>query len=83
MSLTIKDRLVLGIGLTVVERPRHLQQAAGTNEHHVVHALYRMEKDGLTEFKTRRNLHSPGKNLTAIKLTPKGVERYKELTDGQ
>lgn len=82
MSLTIKDRLVLGIGLTVVERPRELQHAAGTNEHHVVHALYSMEKAGLTEFKVRKNKHSPGRNLTAIRLTDKGIARYKELRRG-
>ena len=80
MSRTIKDRLIVAIGLTTIERPRELQLAAGTNEHHVVHALYRLEKDGLTAFKTRRNIHSPGKNLTKIHLTDKGIERFRELT---
>ena len=79
MSRTIKDRLILAIGLTTVERPRELQKAAETNEHHVVHALYSMGKDGLTSFKVKRNAHSPGRNLTKIKLTDKGIERYREL----
>jgi DNA-binding PadR family transcriptional regulator len=76
---TVKDRVILGIALTVVERPRQLQQAAQTDEHSIVHTLYRLEKDGLTEFKVKRNSHSAGKNLTHIRLTPKGLKRYKEL----
>lgn len=82
-SLTIKDRLVLGIGLTVIERPRELQRAGGTDEHNVVHALYSMEKMGLTEFKVKRNSHSAGKNLTNIKLTAKGLQRYRELSNAR
>jgi hypothetical protein len=80
---TIKDRLIIAIGLTTVERPRQLQLAADTNEHHVVHALYRLEKDGLTSFKVKRNAHAPGRNLTKIQLTPKGIEKYRELTGGR
>ena len=77
---TVKERVIMGIGLTVVERPRQLQQAAETDEHSIVHTLYRLEKDGLTTFKTRRNLHSAGRNLTNIRLTPNGIKRYRELT---
>lgn len=76
---TIKDRLILGIAERTIERPRELQQAAQTNEHHVVHALYRLQKDGLADFKTGRNIHSPGKNLTKIRLTPKGIEKLRSL----
>lgn len=79
---TIKERLILGIADRTVERPRELQQAAGTNEHHVVHALYRLQKDGLAEFKTGYGIHSPGKNLTKIRLTERGVKKYKELRRG-
>lgn len=82
MSLTIKERLILAIGFDTIERPRQLQKPAGTNEHHVVHVLYRLEKDGLTEFKVKKNIHSSGKNLTRIRLTPQGIERYKELRHG-
>jgi hypothetical protein len=77
---TVKDRVIIGIGLSVVERPRQLQVQAQTDEHSVVHTLYRLEKDGLASFKCKRNAHSPGKNLTKIMLTPEGVKRYKELT---
>lgn len=79
---TIKDRLILGIADKVIERPRELQHAAQTNEHHVVHALYSLQKDGLTTFQAKRNLHSPGKNLTKIRLTERGVQKYKELRRG-
>ncbi len=82
MSLTVKDRVILGIGLTVIERPRQLQAVAQTDEHSIVHTLYRLEKDGLTEFKIKRNAHSAGKNVTAIRLTSKGVARWKELKYG-
>lgn len=77
---TVKDRIILGIAHSTVERPRELQQAAETDEHNVVHALYRLEKEGLTEFKVRKSKHSPGRNLTSIKLTARGRTRYHELT---
>lgn len=79
MTLTIKDRLILAIGLDVIERPRELQVPTQTDEHSIVHALYRLEKDGLSEFKVKRNVHSPGRNLTNIHLTNKGIERLREL----
>lgn len=79
---SVKDRIIVGIGLDVVERPRALQQAAGTDEHHVVHELYSLQRQGLTTFTRRRNMHRPGLNLTKIRLTPRGVERYRELTNG-
>lgn len=79
---SVKDRIIVGIGLDVVERPRQLQQAAGTDEHHVVHELYRLQKQGLTAFDRRRNLHRPGLNLTKIRLTERGIARYRELTNG-
>ena len=75
----IKDRLVLAIGIDVIERPRQLQLRTDTDEHAIVHCLYRMQKDGIAEFKTKRNAHAPGKNLTKIRLTQKGLERYEEL----
>jgi DNA-binding MarR family transcriptional regulator len=81
--MTIKDRLILGIGMTTVERPRQLQRAANADEHNVVHALYRLEKDGLTEFKVKKSAHSPGRNLTRIRLTDKGIQRYKQLQEGK
>ena len=76
----LKDRLILGIGLQVVERPRELQRAAGQDEHHVVHTLYSMQRQGLVEYKRKHNLNSPGVNLTSIKLTKRGLARYEELT---
>lgn len=76
---TIKTRLIRAIGLDTVERPRQLQQAAKTNEHHVVHALYTLEKQGLVEYRVRRNVHSSGRNLTDIHLTPKGVEVWRTM----
>lgn len=79
---TIKDRLILGIADRVIERPRELQQAAQTNEHHVVHALYSLQKEGLTTFQAKHNIHSPGKNLTKIRLTERGIRKYKELKHG-
>lgn len=77
---TIKDKLVLSIGLDVIERPRALQQSAQTDEHNIVHGLYSLQRDGLTEFKRRRGKDSPGTNLSKIRLTPRGVKRYEELT---
>jgi DNA-binding PadR family transcriptional regulator len=82
MTRTIKDRLILAIGVTTVERPRELQKPTHTDEHSIVHALYRLEKDGLTEFKVKRNAHAPGRNLTRIRLTSKGIEKYEELRRG-
>ena len=78
----IKDRVVLAIGLTEVERPRQLQLRVDADEHDIVHSLYRLEKEGLTEFKVKRNAHSPGRNLTKIRLTKQGKERYEELRRG-
>lgn len=79
MMTTIKDRIVLGVAEKTIERPRELQQIAGTNEHHVVHALYAMRNDGLIEFKKKKNVHSPGVNLTKIKLTKKGMDRLEKI----
>lgn len=79
MTGTVKDRVILGIGLDVVDRPRQLQIPAGTDEHNIVHTLYRLEIDGLCQFKVKSNSHSSGKNLTKIRLTPKGIERYRNL----
>lgn len=76
---SIKHRLILGIGLQVIERPRQLQLDAHADEHNVVHVLYNLQKQGLVEFKTRRSIHSPGINLTHIRLTPKGREVYTRL----
>lgn len=77
---TIKHRIILGIGaLQVVQRPRALQRIADTNEHHIVHVLYSLQKSGLVEYKKRRNADSPGMNLMDIKLTPKGHKLYEEL----
>lgn len=76
---TVKARIIQAIGLDVIERPRQLQQAAGTNEHHVVHTLYNLEKQGLVEYKVKRNIHSPGRNLTGIKLTDKGITLWRQL----
>lgn len=79
MQNTVKTRIIQGIGLNVIERPRELQKIAGTNEHHIVHELYSLQKQGLVAYKVRRNAHSAGRNLTAIKLTPQGIDYYKRL----
>jgi DNA-binding MarR family transcriptional regulator len=76
---SVKDRLILGIGLQVIDRPRELQRAAGTDEHNVVHILYRLQKQGLVEYRRARNIDSPGINLKGIHLTPKGLARFEEL----
>jgi hypothetical protein len=76
---TVKTRILNGIGLNVIERPRQLQQAAGTNEHHIVHELYRLEKQGLVTYDTRRNLHATGRNLTKIRLTRKGIALWRQI----
>lgn len=76
---SVKDRLILGIGLTIIERPRELQHAAGQDEHHVVHVLYLLHDTGLVAYKRRKGKDRPGVNLTSIQLTPKGIEKYKEL----
>lgn len=76
---TIKDRIILAIGDDTIERPRAIQRAAQTNEHHVVHVLYAMQKQGLVEFKLKKDLYSPGKNLTRIRLTDKGQELRRKL----
>lgn len=74
-SGTVKDRVLAGIGDRTIERPRQLQQDAGTNEHHVVHVLYALQKQGLVDFKKRRSAYSPGVNLTNIRLTPEGRKK--------
>lgn len=79
-ELSIKHRLILAIGLNVVERPRNLSRDAGADEHNVVHVLYRLQKQRLIEYKTRKNQFAPGTNLTRIQLTPKGKALYEELT---
>jgi DNA-binding MarR family transcriptional regulator len=75
----VKTRILRGIGLNVIHRPRELQQAAGTAEHHVVHELYALEKQGLVVYHLKRNIHSPGRNLTKIRLTPKGIELWRQM----
>lgn len=80
---TVKNRIILGLGdLQKIERPRELQHYAGTNEHHIVHELYQMEKQNLVSYKIKRNVHSAGKNLTGIHLTPKGKDIYREIKGG-
>jgi len=76
---TVKTRILNGIGLDVIERPRQLQTAAGTSEHHVVHELYSMKTQGLVEFRRKKNLHSTGINLTDIRLTKKGIQLWKQI----
>lgn len=81
--MSIKQDLIRGIGLNVIERPRELQGACegSPGEHKIVHQLYRLQKQGLVEFRTKRNLHSPGNNLTSIRLTPQGARLYEELSN--
>lgn len=76
---SIKHRLIQSIGLQVIERPRQLQLQAQEDEHNIVHVLYRLQKQGLVEFRKKRSLHSPGMNLTDIRLTDKGREVYRQL----
>ena len=76
---TVKTRILNGIGLNVIERPRELQKAAGTSEHNVVHELYAMKTQGLVEFRRKKNLHSRGVNLTDIRLTREGIKLWKEI----
>lgn len=79
---SVKNRIILAIGTDVIERPRELQTKVDTDEHSIAHVLYALQKDGLTEFKKRRNLHSAGVNLTKIRLTKQGKKRYEELRHG-
>lgn len=76
---TVKTRIINGIGLDIIERPRYLQRAAKTDEHHVTHALYMLERQGLVTFRKKRSLHSPGINLTDIRLTRQGIKLWREL----
>ena len=76
---TVKLRILNGIGLNVINRPRQLQQTAKTDEHNVVHTLYLLEKQGLVTFRKKRSIHSPGINLTDIRLTRQGIKVWKEL----
>lgn len=76
---TVKTRIIRGIGYDVIERPRQLQHAAGTNEHHIVHELYMLQKQGIVAYKVKKNLHAAGRNLTAIRLTPKGRDYLERL----
>ena len=76
---TVKLRILSGIGLNVVNRPRQLQQAAKTDEHNVVHTLYMLEKLGLVTFRKKKSIHSPGVNLTDIRLTRQGIKLWKEI----
>ena len=78
----IKDRTLLAIGLDVIERPRELQIPVDADEPELVHTIYRLNREGFAEFKTKKNLHSPGKNLTKIRLTKQGQKRYEELRRG-
>lgn len=80
---TIKHRLILGIGREKIFRPRELQQAAETDEHHVVHALYLLREEGLVKFKVKMNAHRPGRNIYDIHLTQRGIAKYEELQRGQ
>lgn len=77
--MTIKDRLILGIGYEKIERPRELQEIAGTNEHHVVHVLYMLRKEGLVQFKVKEGKHSAGRNVYDIKLTKRGIQKFEDL----
>ena len=79
MPRTVKARIILGIGERTIGRPRELQQPAGTDEHHVVHVLYTLQKQGLVDFKRKRGVDRPGINLTDIHLTPKGKKHYEEI----
>ena len=76
---TVKTRMIRAIGLDTIERPRQLQLAAGTNEHHIVHELYMLQKQGLVEYRVRRNIHAAGRNLTDIRLTRKGQALWRQL----
>ena len=76
---TVKTRILAGIGLNVIERPRELQKAAGTAEHHVVHELYALEKQGLVAYTIKRNAHSAGRNLTNIRLTKQGIKLWEAM----
>lgn len=69
---SVKHRIIAAIGDGTIERPRELQRASGTDEHSVVHVLYALQKDGLVSFKKKKSVHSPGINLTRIKLTDAG-----------
>lgn len=76
---TVKLRILNGIGLNVIERPRQLQQVAKADEHNVVHTLYMLERQGLVTFRKKRSIHSPGVNLTDIRLTRQGIKLWKEI----
>lgn len=78
MTETVKDRIIAAIGDQTIERPRELQLAADQNEHHIVHVLYSLNKQGLVKFRQKRSVHSPGVNLTNIKLTPAGKRMLKK-----
>lgn len=76
---SVKQKIILGIGLQVIERPRELQIHTDTDEHNIVHVLYSLKKDGLVEFRTRRSAHAAGLNLTDIKLTRNGQRALNDL----
>jgi hypothetical protein len=78
----IKERILLAVGTTIVERPRNLQLSVDADEHSITHTLYRLNRDGLLQFKTRKNLHSTGMNLTKIRLTKQGIRKYEALRHG-
>jgi hypothetical protein len=75
---TVKLRIINGIGLDIIERPRQLQKAARADEHHVVHVLHTLEKQGLVTFRKKRSMHSPGVNLTDIRLTREGIKLWRQ-----
>ena len=81
MKSTVKTRMILAIGETTISRPRELQYPCGTDEHHIVHELYSLQKQGLATFNTRRNVHAPGQNLLKIRLSKRGLEEYRRLRD--
>lgn len=79
MSRSIKHKTILAIGHQKVTRPRELQVKVGSDEHSIVHTVYRLQKDGIADFRTTRNKFSPGRNITDIHLTTHGLEILREL----
>jgi hypothetical protein len=78
---TVKTRLIRAIGHQTIQRPRQLQNPVNAAEHDIVHELYALQKQGLVAYKTKRNIHSPGKNLTNIRLTKQGQALLRGMKD--
>jgi hypothetical protein len=78
---TVKTRIIRAIGTQTVKRPRQLQNPVDAGEHDIVHELYALQKQGLVDYKAKRNIHSPGKNLTDIRLTKRGQALLKGMKD--